>query len=145
MKFLSALDKKVLIVSKYCLRTCDWVMTQKKMGCYSISQFTILLGHESVLDFWKIESDPILRFIYDRSQKGNFQYKSPVETRTSVRLIEVSLLRLSIPWRFFDEKDTYVLPGHVKVSVLERFPSDGMSVLIGFTIFAYQIQPIYIV
>ena len=31
-------------------------------------------------------------------------------------------------------KLTYVLPGHVEVSVLERCPSYGMSVLKGFTV-----------
>ena len=33
----------------------------------------------------------------------------------------------------FYVKHTYYLPGHVKVSVLERCPSYGMSVLRGFT------------
>ena len=42
---------------------------------------------------------------------------------TNVRLIEV-----------FYEKHTYGLPAHVKVSVLERCPSYGMSVLRGFTV-----------
>ena len=42
---------------------------------------------------------------------------------TIVRLIEVSY-----------EKHTYVPPGHVEVSVLERCPSNGMSVLGGFTV-----------
>ena len=36
--------------------------------------------------------------------------------------------------RFFHEKHTYALPGHVEVSVLERCPSYGMSVLRGFTV-----------
>ena len=43
---------------------------------------------------------------------------------TNVRLIEV-----------FYEKHTYVLLGHVEVSVLERCPFYGMSVLRGFTVF----------
>ena len=34
----------------------------------------------------------------------------------------------------FYEKDTYVLPGQVEVSVLERCPSYWMSVLRGFTV-----------
>ena len=42
---------------------------------------------------------------------------------TIVRLIEV-----------FYEKHTYVLPGQVEVSVSERCPSYGMSVLRGFTV-----------
>ena len=42
---------------------------------------------------------------------------------TTVRLIEV-----------FYEKHTYFLPGHVKVSVLDRCPFYGMSVLGGFTV-----------
>ena len=66
--------------------------------------------------------------------RGNFRQKSPVGTWISVRLIEVSVLRLSVLQRFFNEKDTYVLPGHVKVSVLQRCPSYGMSVLRGFTV-----------
>ena len=48
--------------------------------------------------------------------------------------MEVSVLHLSVLSRFFYEKDTKVLPGHVKVSVLERRPSYGMSVLSGFTV-----------
>ena len=41
----------------------------------------------------------------------------------SVRLIEI-----------FYERHIYILPGHVKVSVLESCPSYGMSVLGGFTV-----------
>ena len=66
--------------------------------------------------------------------RGNLQQKSPVGTWSIIRLIEVSFLRLSVLQRFFYEKDTYVLPGHVKVSILERCPSYGMFVLRGLTV-----------
>ena len=48
---------------------------------------------------------------------------------TIVRLIEVFL-------------HTYVLPGHVKVSVLERCPSYGISVLRGFTVGREKFKPL---
>ena len=50
----------------------------------------------------------------------------------------MSVLRLSVLQRFFYEEHTYVLPGHVEVSVLERCPSYGMSVLRGFTVHFIQ-------
>ena len=65
--------------------------------------------------------------------RDNFQWKSPIGTWTSVCLTEFSALRLSVLQRFFYRKDTYLLPGHVEMSVLGTFPYYGMSVLRGFT------------
>ena len=75
-----------------------------------------------------------LKFFTVSALRGNFRQKSLVWTWKSVRLTEVSVLPMSVLQRFFNEKDTYVLMGNVKVSVLERFPSDAMSVLRGFTV-----------
>ena len=50
---------------------------------------------------------------------------------TIVRLVEV-----------FYEKHTNVLPGHVKVSVLDRCPSYGMSVLRGCPVQSSPANPI---
>ena len=54
----------------------------------------------------------------------------------------MSVLRLSVLWVFFYEIDISVLPGYVRVSVLERCPSSGMSALRGFTV-CTKICPIF--
>ena len=46
----------------------------------------------------------------------------------------MSVLRLSVFKRFFYEKHTYVLLGHLEVSVLERCLSYGISVIRDFTV-----------
>ena len=87
-------------------------------------------------EFSRFEKNSFL-IMYMSVLRGNFQQKSSVGTWKSVRLKKVSVYNCPFLW-FFYEKHTYVLPGHVEVSVLERCQSYGKSVLRGFTVCSYK-------
>ena len=57
-----------------------------------------------------------------------------IRAEENVRLPEVSVLQLHVLQNYFCKDCIYVLPGYVRVSVLDKCLSYGMSVLRCFTV-----------